>query len=114
MSAGLILLSVALTGLVVAAWKVPPPERRFNGLASALALIAVVDCVAGTLRGQEGRPLLVIAIVASAVATWLLRAPADDDGGGEPPPEPDPDAPDPNAFDWDDFERSRQPALWSR
>jgi multisubunit Na+/H+ antiporter MnhG subunit len=109
-SASLLLGSVVLVASVIAAWRLPPPRRRLNGAAFLLSVIAVVDCVIGTVRGYEGRALLAVAVVASAVATWLLRAPADDDDdeGGEPPPEPDPDAPDPSAFDWDEFERARQ------
>jgi len=101
--------TLGLITVIVAACVATPPRRCPAGLVGALMFVAIAGCVTGFLTAPEGSPLLALAVVASAAAMWLLRAPPDDrdDGGGEPPPwPPDPDAPDPNAFDWDEFERA--------
>jgi len=100
-----LIATLVLAGSLVAACKLPPPARARPNIALALASGAVAACIAGAMMAPGGAPLLGLAVLASATATWLMRAPGDDDDG-EPPEEPDPDAPDPNAFDWDEFERA--------
>ncbi len=99
--------TLVLAGSVVAACRLPPPVRAHPALALALSSSAVAACIAGALLAPGGAPLLGAAVLASATAMWLMRAPGGDDDG-EPPEEPDPDAPDPSAFDWDEFERATQ------
>jgi hypothetical protein len=107
-----LVVTLALVASIAAACLAPPPRRCPTSLAAGLALGGLACAIGGLAGVVSGAVLLAAAVEASALALWLLRAPPDDGedgGGGAPPTDPvDPDAPDPDAFDWDEFERATQ------
>ena len=99
----------------------PPPSKR----TPVVLIAAVTGGLGGTAlsvvltysgKGNAALWSSAIAVIVCSVASWLLRAPADDEedggsdrlsgGGGPDQPRPGPDEPDPDAFDWDAFERA--------
>ncbi len=111
----MLLVGIAAVALIAAILETPSPRHRARPRAGAClaALASALFAVCGGLvaSGRAAQAVLTFAagVATSALAVWLLRAPASDDNGDdggsrrpETPPAPGPSS---DGLDWEAFER---------